>query len=122
MENSREPKDQELPRFFQNSCPGNSVVESDKAEELMQTNVRPEEEVHSRETEQDGWTQSLSLLPNFENKKLDSKLISHSATMPKNRPAPKAFRNKKHGYRLWKKGYVSAVFVKPDVKWTYHLK
>ncbi len=36
--------------------------------------------------------------------------------MPKNSSALKAFRNKKHGYRLWKKGYVRSVMVKPNVK------
>eukprot|EP00794_Sanderia_malayensis_P021058 gene21058-23113_t len=39
-----------------------------------------------------------------------------SVTMPKDGPAPRAFRNKKHGYRLWKEGYVRAVSVKPNVK------
>ena len=36
--------------------------------------------------------------------------------MPKKGAAPKAFRNKKQGYRQWKEGYVRGVLVKPNVK------
>ena len=45
MENSREPKDQDFPSFFQNSCPGSSAVESGETEEVMKksmdSGVRP---------------------------------------------------------------------------------
>ena len=54
MENSREPKDQDLPSSFQNSCPGSSAVESGETEEVTKKSmvcVRPEEEVHRRETD-----------------------------------------------------------------------
>ena len=50
-------------------------------------------EVKVIETEKDGWIRRLSLLPNFSNEKLDNKLIMGSVTMPKDGPAPKAFRN-----------------------------
>ena len=36
--------------------------------------------------------------------------------MPNTGTAPKAFRNKKHGYGLWKEGYVRCVLVKPNIK------
>ena len=46
----------------------------------------------------------------------DDRLINSPLTSTENGAAPKAFRNKKEGYKLWKEGYVRAVFVKPNVK------
>ena len=43
-------------------------------------------------------------------------LITKSSSLLKRGSAPKAFRNKKHGYKLWKEGYVPGVFVKPKYK------
>ncbi len=36
--------------------------------------------------------------------------------MPQKGAAPKAFRNKKHGYKLWKKGYVRGGLVKLNMQ------
>ena len=68
------------------------------------------------QTEKGGWTRSLSLLPSFNAEKIYDRMIKNSITMPKKGAAPKAFRNKKHGYKLWKEGYVRGVLVKPNVK------
>eukprot|EP00112_Aurelia_sp_Birch-Aquarium-sp1_P004784 Seg1542.8 transcript_id=Seg1542.8/GoldUCD/mRNA.D3Y31 product="U3 small nucleolar RNA-associated protein 21" protein_id=Seg1542.8/GoldUCD/D3Y31 len=64
----------------------------------------------------EGWTRSLTLLPSFDSEKLTNKLIKNANTMPNSGTAPKAYRNKKHGYRLWKEGYVRGVLVKPNIK------
>ena len=105
--------------FFQNSCPGNSAVEVGNNKDFnkkLPSAARPEVEVKVIETERDGWIRCLSMLPNFSIEKLDNNPIMGSVTMPKDGPAPKAFRNKKHGYRLWKEGCVRAVSVKPNVR------
>ena len=84
MASSLEFEDQHIPSFSQNSCPGNSAVESGSKEDLTNTesvSVRPKE-VQVREMEKDGWIRSLSLLPNFNREKLDNQLIKNSATMP----------------------------------------
>ena len=36
--------------------------------------------------------------------------------MPDSSKAPTAYRNKKLGYRLWRKGYVRYIYVKPKVQ------
>ena len=45
---------------------------------------------------------------------LNKKLSEASETMP-DKVAPKAYRNKMHGYKPWKEGYVSRVRVKPGL-------
>ena len=64
--------------------------------------------------EANGWTKSLEKLPSFTHGKLENKLVKNAHTMPDNL-APKAHRNIKRGYVLWKEGYVKNMFVKPDV-------
>ena len=60
------------------------------------------------------WSVSLKNMPKFSEVQLNEKLITNSSTMPDNK-APKAYRNKLQGYKLWKEGYVSSVMVKPNV-------
>ena len=127
MERSHQVADEHVPSFFQNSCPGISATEWQKGEVFSEKDggaVRPnvnigvneDEVIEEASTNREGWTRSLKLLPNFDNEKLDNKLIKNSTTMPNTGTAPKAFRNKKHGYRLWKEGYVRGVLVKPNIK------
>ena len=61
------------------------------------------------------WTKSLVKLPPFTHEKLENKLVRNNRTMP-DKIAPKAYRNMKKGYGLWKEGYVRNTVVKPDVK------
>ncbi len=64
----------------------------------------------------EGWVKSLKFLPRLTTSEIDKKLIFISSTMPSTETAPKAYRNKKLGYRLWKEGYVRSLYVKPNVK------
>ena len=101
------------PSFFENSqCPGNifenptlNEVQNDLNDELTQLDMISSEHVGS-------WTKSLSFLPNLTSEHIDSKLVHGSATAMN---APKAFRNKRHGYRLWREGFVREIWVKPNV-------
>ena len=61
-----------------------------------------------------GWSIELKHMPLFTEKELNDKLINNAETMPDN-VTPKAHRNKRQGYKLWKEGYVSNVRVKPKV-------
>ena len=45
---------------------------------------------------------------------LSNKLSEASETMP-DKVAPKAYRNKMQGYKLWKEGYVSRISFKPGI-------
>ena len=64
-----------------------------------------------------GWTKSLKDFPPFTYEKLEHKLVKNSRTMPDN-VAPKAYRNMKKGYGLWREGYVNRIFIKPNVQTT----
>ncbi len=135
MENTPDDSEKHIPSLFQSSCPGNIAEEEHSGQEL--TAARPEqgqglglfddatfqqqqdeqdEAVETSTKEKEGWTRSLRSMPSFSNEQLIKKLIKASETMPKNGQAPKPYRNKKHGYKLWKEGYVRAVFVKPNVQ------
>ena len=48
---------------------------------------------------EDGW-KSFENLPNFDNQRFYEHWITKSNSMPKHGGAPKAFCNKKYGYRL----------------------
>ena len=63
-----------------------------------------------------GWTKSLDEWPNITSQHIARKLIDGSKTMPDSSKAPKAYRNKKLGYRLWREGYVRHIYVKPNVQ------
>ncbi|XP_065068608.1 uncharacterized protein LOC135693945 [Rhopilema esculentum] len=73
----------------------------------------PDEEYQEEMYKQEGWIKSLRLMPNFDTMKLNDKLIG-SLAMSRSK-APKAYRNKTQGYKLWKEGYVRCVFVKPNL-------
>ena len=64
-----------------------------------------------------GWIKSLEKLPEFNHEKLVKRLVNDSSTMP-DKHAPKAYRNMKKGYGLWKEGYVRNIVVKPNVQAT----
>ena len=65
--------------------------------------------------EENGWTKSLEKLPAFTHAKLENKLVKNRCTMP-DKLAPKAHRNMKKGYGLWKEGYVKNILVKSNVQ------
>eukprot|EP00794_Sanderia_malayensis_P020962 gene20962-23017_t len=52
---------------------------------------------------------------------IDNKLIGDSSTLPGKSIAPKAHRNKRQGYKLWKEGYVRNVLVKPNIQGRHRL-
>ena len=111
MENTSEVNEKHIPSFFQNSCPGNSA-------EQMYSEVKFRQQdwaVEKSAMDKDGWIKSLLLMPNVSNENLMERLIGPSDTMKKDEKAPKAYRNKKHGYKLWKEGYVCSILVKPNV-------
>ena len=136
-ENSSETTKSHIPSFFQNSCQGITAIQTlssgdstiNTDDDLQRPNsssgmpgVRSVgEERHAEEDEhaiieksilaKEGWTRSLTLLPSFDSEKLTNKLVKNASTMPDSGAAPKAYRNKKHGYRLWKEGYVRGVLV-----------
>ena len=60
------------------------------------------------------WRIDLRYMPIFTDKHLNDKVITYAETIS-DKIAPKAYRNKQHGYRVWKEGYVSNVEVKPNV-------
>ena len=62
----------------------------------------------------DTWSKSLKDFPPFSEKQINNQLIYNSKTMPDLR-ASSAHRNKMHGYRLWKEGYVKKLCTKADV-------
>jgi hypothetical protein len=51
------------------------------------------------------WIKSLEKRLGFTHEKLENKLVKNRRTMP-DKIAPKAYRNMKEGYGLWKEGYV----------------
>ena len=59
------------------------------------------------------WTNYLKNFPCFTHEKLENKLTKNNRTMP-GKIAPKAYRNMKKGYDLWKEGYVKGIFIKPN--------
>ena len=123
MENPPSSADQHLPSFFQNSCTGTGASVREENEDSPQNSgknpMRPtvfaivdETNEHGigtaeqAQTEKEGWTRSLSLLPSFNAEKIYDRMIKNSITMPTKGVAPKAFRSRKEGYKLWKDGYV----------------
>ena len=100
-----------IPSFFQNSCPGNSAEEVNSEATFRQLDVAVEKSA----MEKNGWITSLLSMPNVSNQNLVERLIGSSVMMDKEGKAPKAYRNKKHGYKLWKEGYICCVLVKPNV-------
>eukprot|EP00112_Aurelia_sp_Birch-Aquarium-sp1_P006640 Seg1729.3 transcript_id=Seg1729.3/GoldUCD/mRNA.D3Y31 product="hypothetical protein" protein_id=Seg1729.3/GoldUCD/D3Y31 len=140
-EKSSETTKSQIPSFFKNSCQGITAIQTfssgdsaanknddsrpsssagipgvHRVGEERQAEEDEHETVDTSIAAREGWTRSLTLLPSFDSKKLTNKLIKNASTMPNSGAAPKVYRNKKHGYRLWKEGYVRGVLVKPNIK------
>ena len=58
----------------------------------------------------------LDELPNITSQHIARKVIDGSKTMPDSSKAPKAYRYKKLGYRLWRERNVRHIYVKPNVQ------
>ena len=135
MENSASDFEQHIPIFFKNSCPGakaEGVTEEDCFSKNSQgtVTVRPiddlqsggppgqgeasDEIVEKARIEKAGWTKSLISLPCLTNEKIYDSLLKISI-FSQSRSAPKACRNKRQGYKLWKEGFIHVVFGKPDI-------
>ncbi len=130
--NSREDNnDSDFPSFSKNSCPGNGEDLVNESTEFVARNeegaacARPDDflsvAVSPKELGEVGvcsfdWTKSLEYMPAFDSVKLDEHLIANQRTVANTGKSPKAYRNKKQGYKLWKEGYVKGVMVKPHVK------
>ncbi|CAB4033694.1 ATP-dependent DNA helicase PIF1 [Paramuricea clavata] len=67
-------------------------------------------------SETKGWTKLLQDIPPFIHQKLENKMVNNSRTMP-DTVAPKARRNMKKGYGLWKEGYVNNVQDKANIQY-----
>ena len=136
MENSASTFDQHIPRLVENSCLGASAggataedqvneidqlglavwpVDFELTGELREEEQKANESVEKARIDEKGWTKALASLPRFGNENIDDRLLKNP-TMSRVGQAPKAFRNKKQGYKLWKEGYVRGVLVKPNVK------
>ena len=61
------------------------------------------------------FTKSLKNIPPLSSKTIDDHLIKGTSTMMASSTTSQAYRNKRHGYRLWKEGYVKNIVVKPNV-------
>ena len=122
MENSASTFDQHIPSFGDNSCPGASAggaTAEDQLNEIDQLGLavwpvdfeltaelneeqRANESVDKARIDEKGWTKSLASLPRFGNEQIDDRL-QKNPTMSRVRQAPKAVRNKKQGYKLWRR-------------------
>ena len=121
------------PSFFQNSCPGSGDTEETENRDgcavdlclgigltihaLPNANqgdqvLREIQDPYNKE----GWTKSLLHFPGMTNELIDNKLIGDSSTLPGKSIAPKAYRIKRQGYRLWKEGYVKVFSSSPMCK------
>ena len=125
-------KSNEDPSSFENSCTGLQRFDSPKNNGECAVSVpvlakrsggislqqqfdsKTEEDVLNADASGSSWTKSLEKLPSFTHEKLVNKLVRNSGTMP-DKMAPKAYRNMKKGYGLWKEGYVRDTLVKADV-------
>ena len=107
---------------FQNSCTGLQRFDSPRSNgNKPLDDVLPRQPLAELKTKENilnandkGWTKSLAKLPPFTHEMLENKLVTNSRTMPDGIP-PKAHRNMKKGYGLWKEGYVKNTAVKPNV-------
>ena len=94
------------PSFFQNSCMGNTSEEEKTVGEIPENVDRVNEHVNDRPSKvqgEIGWVKTLKCFPILTNEILDNHLIKGSSTGRIVSTGPKAFRNKKQGYRLWKR-------------------
>ena len=131
MNNRDDNSDSNFSSFLKNSCPGHGEDAVNKSTEFAAeseeclASARPNVSENIATSPQDfkevgirscSWTKSLQYMPAFDGVKLDEHLIVNQRTMAKTGKSPKAYRNKKQGYKLWKEGYVKGVLVKPNVK------
>ena len=61
------------------------------------------------------WSKSLQHFPGFSESNIEEVLIKQSGCFSKRHIAPKAYKSKKLGYRLWKEGFVQSSYVNPNV-------
>ena len=95
------------PSFFQHSCTGNKSEEEKTVGEIPENVARVNEYINARPSKvqgEIGWVETLKCFPMLTNEILDNHLINGSSTVGIVSTGPKAFRNKKQGYRLWKEG------------------
>ena len=94
------------PSFFQHSCTGNTSEEEKTVGEIPENVDRVNEYVNVRPSKvqgEIGWVKTfLKCFPMVTNAILDNHLIKESSTVRIVSTGPKAFRNKKQEYRLWK--------------------
>ena len=83
-----------------------------EADRMLSTNIDPRSDIAVGE---DGWTKSLLQMPFFDSNRLYKYLICGVTDAIVIVGAPNAYHNKKHGYTLWRDGYVKKVEVKPNV-------
>ena len=125
-------KSNEDPSSFENSCTGLQRFDSPKNNGECAVSVpvsakqsggislqqqfdsMTEEDILNADASGSGWTKSLEKLPSFSHEKLLNELVRNSGTVP-DKVAPKAYRNMKKGYGLWKGRYVKNTLVKADV-------
>ena len=106
------------PSFFQNSCTGNRSEEEKTIGEIPENFDRDNKYINARPSKvqgEIGWVKTLKCFPMLTNEILDNHLITGSSSICIASNGPKAFRNKKQGYHLWKEGYVRNIFMKPNV-------
>ena len=130
MENPSSAADQHIPSFFQNSCTGTGASKREENEDSSRNSsknpMRPkvlgiEDETNLHETgtaeqvqtEKEGWTRSLILLPSFNAEKIYDRMIKNSITMPKKGAAPKAFRNKNKDTGCGRKATYEKIWLSP---------
>ena len=67
---------------------------------LRSAEQKANESVEKAIIDEKGWTKALASLPRFGNENIDDRVLKNP-TMSRVGQAPKAFRNKKQGYKLW---------------------
>ena len=105
----------QLPSFFKNSCTGTDSVHEDTDQSIISV-VESEGNISHK-----NWTRSLQHFPGFSENKIEEALIKQSGCFSERRNAPKAYKNKKLGYRIWKEGFLRSISVKPNVQGSMHV-
>jgi len=101
-------------RIFQSSCPINAFIPEKSVEtrrEEVGVFVLREQQVRDQ-----GWSKSLRGFPGMSESVIEKTLIVESTTFPQKSVAPKDYRHRKQGYKLWKESYVRNIIVRPDVR------
>ena len=100
----------QLPSFFKNSCTGTNSVNEDTDQSIISV-VESEGNISRK-----NWSKSLQHFPGFSESNIEEALIKQPGCFSKRHNAPKAYKSKKLGYRLWKEGFVRSIYVKPNVQ------